>query len=296
MRLVFWVVLLSGLVFGQVTVTREFRRVTRLPTAGVVSVVHKYGDVVVSGTEADSVVCACWLGVTGSDPAAVRAFAAAVDVPAGLKGDTLELVTSYPAPPESDSGFGYWMDIVLSVPERTRLVVANRFGDVVMAGFTGTGRVHNEYGDVDLSGCRACEVMSRFGDLFLSRNRGPMRIEHEFGNVVLSGLTDRVVVTGRYSDIRAAVSDMELALLRVMAEAGTVELELPCGMPFRFSGTVNGGSVDTDIPVVSTDSAGRRLLQAFFGQGGPDIDLSLNSGRFVIRTRDTCELSGSGRR
>lgn len=296
MRRKFALLVLSGLALGQITVNREFRRVVKLPASGTVSVVHKYGDVTVSSTDADSVIAVYHLSVTGSDPAAVRRFAAAVDVPISLRGDTFDLVSCYPPPLEGDSSFGYWMDISLLVPDQTGLVVANRFGDVVMAGFTGRGRVLNEYGDVDLNGCRACEVTSRFGDLFLSENLGPMSIEHEFGNIVLAGLADRVVVSGRYSDMRAALSDMELAMLRVMAEAGTVELELPSGMPFRLNGTVSGGSVDADMPVIAVDSAGKRLLRAFFGQGGPDIDLSLNSSRMIIRTGCSQKPSGSNRR
>lgn len=296
MRQVWWLMAMLSLAFGQVTVTREFRRVVNLQGSTVVSVLHKYGDVSIGGTDGDNLVCSCRLSVIGSNPAAVRAFAAAADLPAMLRGDTLELVSSYPAPPESDSSFGYWMDISLFVPEQSGLLVANRFGDVVMAGFGGRGKVRNEYGDIELSGCRACEVTSRFGDLFLSDNLGPMSIEHEFGNIVLARLADRVVVNGRYSDIRATLSHIELGLLRVMAEAGSVELQLPGGMPFRLTGSVSGGGIDADIPLVSVDSGGRRWLRAFSGQGGPAIDLSLNSSRIVIRTGGSQSSSRSGRR
>ncbi|MBM3315747.1 hypothetical protein FJY71_07930 [candidate division WOR-3 bacterium] len=284
MRYAVLLAVLAGLAPAQVTLTRQLRRSAAMPEHGVVSVVHRYGDVVVAGTGGDSVVCVYSLSATGTDPAALRAFAAGVSVPMLSRAETVEFETEYPAAPPDDQCFGYSMDVEMFLPERAGLLVTNRFGDVLMAGLAGRGRVSNEYGDVELERCGGYDVSNWYGDIFLSENVGPASIEHGFGRILLSDLADRVCVNSQYGDVRAALAGAGLAMLNVMSEAGTVELELAGGMPFELRGVVRGGRVEAESPVRLVDSAGVRLLRAWFGTGGPEIDLDGNSSSIIIKT------------
>jgi hypothetical protein len=106
------------------------------------------------------------------------------------------------------------------------------------------------------------------------------------------------MVNSRYGDVRAALADVrfglpaqpetdsvaELALLSVMSEAGTVELELAGGMPYQLHGIARGGNVEADLPVRLVDSAGVRFVHGWLGSGGPEIDLKGNASSIIIRT------------
>lgn len=273
-----------GVALAEVTVTREMRRASPLPAGGIVNVNHRYGNVVIAGAESESVTVRARVYATGENRGFLNEFARQIQVRVEPGTETVRVVTEYPHLPAPESAFGYGADLELLVPDRAGLIVANRFGDVVVAGVFGPGRLDASYGSIELERCGPLDVTCEYGDVVLLGAEGPANIESNFGRVELEDLAGAVSVRSRYGEVSAQLSDPGLALLDIISHAGRVELALTRDFPFRLAGVAHGGAVTAESPLVVLDSAGTQLVHGRRGSSGPAIDLTGSSSEFIIRT------------
>ena len=311
--LLVWVLVLLGLaesvLAGPVVVTRRIEK--RIPLAGQakVAVLHRYGDVTVTGTGDAYALVGALVRVTASDQKLAEDFAEKVDIQATGQGDSFVFATIYPPKAPADPEFGYEVQMNVRLPAGTAAMVRNSFGDVRIAGMDGNCRVVNRYGDVELDRCDRCDVENSYGRVRLAETRGlavvqnsygdvdlrlaggpvqvknrygtvhteqsasSVTIDNQFGNVFARPDRGALSITNRYGDINAWVDDAELAALSIMSCLGRVDLSLSDQVPFHIDAVAQGGRIVSGLPFVVRGVGTGQQISAQQGEGGPQIDI-----------------------
>ncbi len=284
----------------------------------VVMVVHRYGDVSVSGSDRPDIRLAARVEVQGSSETAAGAFADAVRLAASERGETLIVTTHYPAAPRGDTAFAFWADLDLAVPAGSGVAVRNSFGDVRLADVAGASRLENRHGDVEAARVGDCAITSRYGRVRLEQTRGRLvvnssygdvvlvepgdsaRVDHSFGSVevrdsrrhahVANLWGDVVVVPGsgavsvanRWGDVVALVEQAGVSGLDLVSHCGDVRLVLGRGLPFELVGQAEQGSARAPRPIVVSDDGQARLVSGRQGRGGPLIEVRTVCGDIEV--------------
>lgn len=318
---------LAGIVLaGPLVVTRRIEK--RVPLAGRdrAVVLHRYGNVAVTGTgDVDALVDAL-VRVTARNRRVAEDFAEKVQVQAIGQGDSFVIVTAYPAPAESDPELGYEVQLSIMLPAGTSTSVRNSFGDVRITGMDGNCSVVNRFGDVELDRCNRCAVENSYGRVHLAETRGlsvvqnsygdvdlrlasgpvqvknrygtvhtdqsvdDVTIDNHFGNVFARSDRGAISITNRYGDVNARVDDAELVALSIMSRLGRVDLSLNDRVPFSIDATAQRGRIVSGLPFEIRRVGTGQLVSARQGEGGPQIDIQGVWSDFAIHG----DVPGSG--
>lgn len=302
----------------------EYERVfhSRLPAARKVIVAHRYGNVVVFGSDtAAPRLAARTLVRAGSEPIA-RRVAEQIAVAVNPGDDSIVVATAYPSGRAPDKNLGYEVNLELWLPEQAEVDVRNSFGDVRLEGLRRASFVSNRYGVVEVERCRQIEVENRYGEVRLFWVEGPATIDNAFGNVVLRRTSGRVEVensygrvdadgsngdvhiTNRFGNVLARhgqgrlqianrcgrvaawVDSPELDLLNLASELGTVELNVRPGLPLQVGGATRLGEIRTELPFkVVAESSGQKVAGRI-GRGGPAVLIDGLLSDFLIMPED----------
>jgi len=299
--------------------TKELYQRAWCPDGWTVRIAHRYGEVSVAGKpDVDSLEVEVKARVDGTDREVVRAFAQDVGLSVAPWAETVFVTVLYPELPEPTSELSYEVDVALSVPEATRFVADNSFGDVRVRGLLGGCRVSNGFGCIVLDGCRDCEATSRHGDVHVSDNTGALLVNNSYGDVYLDGVRadvqvdncygnvegvdlegdvvlasvmGRIVTRGgrgqlllanRYGEVDAWIEDSALTDLDVVAELSRVQLNLARKIPFQLGGKTFEGLIRTGLPVELREEGPHRWVSGQAGRGGPKIQLTGSWADFTI--------------
>jgi hypothetical protein len=303
---------------GPVVVTRRIEKRMPLAGCGKVVILHRYGDVAVSGSGDALALVDALVRVTARDRELADAFAKGVDVQTAGQGDSFVIATIYPPNVPTDPQLGYEVQMSVRLPAGVsatvrnsfgdvRIVgmdrdcgVENRFGDVEMdrcgrvdvensygrvrlAGTRGLAVVRNSYGDVDLRLANGpVQVRNRYGSVHTEQSAGDVTIDNQFGNVFARPDRGVLSITNRYGDVNAWVDDAELAALSIMSQLGRVDLSLRDQVPFRIVATARRGRIVTGLPFEVHGIGTGQEVSARQGAGGPQIDIQGVWSDFVI--------------
>lgn len=292
-----------------------------LPATTAVAVVHRYGDVNVTGAEIDSIMVTALVRVEAGDNAAAKLFADQVRLAGITNGDSTVVRVVWPPVKVRDSGLAYAAEIAVTVPVRTGVVVSNAFGDVRAEGVDGRVRLENRYGDIEAVRLNDCAIASRYGRVRVEGNRGRLAVNSSFGDVRLVGGDDTVTVDNRYGsvevrgsrsharvanrwggvlvvphggavqvdnhygDVEAEISRADVATLELAALAGDVRLMLARSLPFSLHGVSENGTARVDRPLAIGGQGAHRVVSGRLGDGGPLIEVRAVGGDIEVDRR-----------
>ncbi len=311
---------LAGTVLaGPLVITRRIEKRVPLSGCGKTVVLHRYGNVVVTGAGDAHALVDALVRVTAGDRRLAEDFAEKVDVQAARQGDSFVIATVYPPNVPADPQLGYEVELSIRIPAGATALVRNSFGDVRIVGMDGSCRVVNRFGDVEVDQCDRCEVENSYGRVRLAETRGltvvrnsygdvdlrlaggpvqvtnrygtvhteqsagDVAIDNQFGNVFARPDRGALSITNRYGDINARVDDAELAALSIMSRLGRVDLNLNDAVPFRIDATARQGRIMSGLPFEVRRVGTGQEVSARQGAGGPRIDIQGVWSDFVIR-------------
>lgn len=319
--LVLAVIGLAGMVVaGPLVVTRRIEK--RVPLAGCdkAIILHRYGDVAVTGTGDARALIDALVRVTAADRDLADDYARRIDVWAAGRGDSFVIATFYPPDVPADPQFGYEVELNIRIPTATEASVRSSFGDVRIAGMDGECRVSNRFGDVEIDRCARCsvdnsygrvrlietrglakirnsygdvdvreaagpvQVTNRYGSVRTGQSEGEVRIDNRFGNVVARPDHGRLIIVNRYGDVDARVASTELSVLDITSRLGRVDLSLTGGLSFQLDVNALQGQISSGFPFVVREVGTAQLVSARQGTGGPRIGLDGVWSNFVIHT------------
>jgi hypothetical protein len=303
---------------GPLVITRRIEKSVPLTACGKTVVLHRYGNVAVTGTGDAHVLIDALVRVTARNRRLAEGFAEAVDIQATRQADSFVIATVYPSNTPTDPQLGYEVEMSIRMPAGTALLVRNSFGDVRIAGMDGDCRVVNRFGDVEVDRCERCEVENSYGRVRLAETRGlavvrnsygdvdlrlaggpvqvtnrygtvhteqsagDMTIENQFGNVFARPNRGALSITNRYGDVNAWVVDAELTTLNIMSRLGHVDLSLSEQVPFCIDATARQGRIVSGLPFEVRSVGTAQEVSARQGAGGPQIDIQGVWSDFVI--------------
>ncbi|HTW90486.1 MAG TPA: hypothetical protein VMH22_02120 [bacterium] len=303
---------------GPVVVTRRIEKQFPLARLKRTVVVHRYGNVTITGTNGERALVDALVRVSAGDRKLAEDFARNTDIQAAGQGDSFVITTAYPPSAAGDSQLGYEVDVSIMLPSAESALVRNSFGDVRIAGMDGNCGVSNRFGDVEVDQCDRCEVenshgrirlagtrglavvrssygdvdlrlaagpvqvTNRYGTVYTQQSDGDVTIDNQFGNVFARPDRGALSITNRYGDVNAWVSDAELGALRIMSRLGRVDLSLGDQVPFHIDATARQGRITSGLPFEVRGVGTGQEVTAQQGTGGPQIDLQGEWSDFVI--------------
>jgi len=301
---------LAGTVLaGPLVITRRIEKRVPLAGYGKTVVLHRYGNVAVTGAGDTHALIDALVRVTAGDRRLAEDFAKDVEVLTAGQGDSFLIATVYPPNAAIDPQLGYEVQMSIRLPAGTPTVVRNSFGDVMVAAMDGPCRVVNRYGDVEIDGCDRCDVENAYGRVQLAGTRGlavvknsygdvdlrlasgpvqvtnrygtvhtdqsasDVQIDNQFGNVFVRPDRGALSIVNRYGDVNAWVDDADLTALSIMSRLGRVDLSLSERVPFRIDATARQGRIMSGLPLEVRGVGTVQEVSARQGAGGPLIKI-----------------------
>lgn len=310
--------LLLALLAALQTDTRTVHRELAWNPGTVIKVSNQYGNLTVQGWTDDRAVFDAVIRATAQDASVASRLSRAVQLLVSRQAETLCIQTVSPS--ETPEDCGYEVHLRLGVPDEARLVAANSFGDVELAGIQGGCLVTNRFGDVTMHGCRDCDVTSRYGNVQVNEQSGTLAVRNSYGNVLLDGVDAQATVDNRfgdvnaqglagiialnnelgrvmaraaagqlsvenhYGDVTAWVEDSGLSNLDVVSELGRVELFLEQMLPFRLGARTVHGKVQSELPLLVKTYG--QTASGSQGEGGTRINLEGDGADIVIQQQN----------
>lgn len=309
-RIAVGVVGLFGIVLaGPLVATRRIEKMVPLAGSGKAAVVHRYGNVMVTGTRDEHALVDALVRVTAGDRKLAEDLAQKIDIQTAKQGDSLVITTIYPTDAPNDSHLGYEVDVSVRLPAGSSALVRNSFGDVRIVDMDGNCRVSNRFGDVDIDGCGRCQVdnsygrvrlagtrglavvrnsygdvdlrlaagpvqvTNRYGTVHTERSAGDVTIDNQFGNVFARPDRGALSISNRYGDVNAWVEDAELVALSIMSQLGRVNLSLRDQVPFHIDAAARQGRITSALPFEIRGVGAGQEITAQQGWGGPQIEI-----------------------
>ncbi|MFO7652104.1 MAG: DUF4097 family beta strand repeat-containing protein [bacterium] len=280
MRALLLVTLVAAAPVWAASATRTIERT--LPGRPVVLVVHRYGDVSVTGSDRAGATARARVRVEASSQAAAEAFASSVRLLVSERGETAVVATEYPTAPGPDTGLSFGADIELDLPAALGVAVMSQFGDVRVFDVAGPSRIEHRYGDVEVARVGDCAINSRYGEVRIEDARGRLAVNSGFGDIRLVGLDDSSRVEHRYGSVE--VRDCHRHA-RVDNLWGDVRLAMGRGLPFILDGHARQGNVRAPRPLVVSDDGSVRLVTGQMGRGGPLIEVHTVMGDIEVQRK-----------
>ncbi len=310
--------LAGAVIAGPLVVTRRIEKRVPLADFGRVIVIHRYGNIAVTGTGDTHASVDALVRVTARDRRLAKDFAEKTGIQATGQGDSFVIATVYPPKAPADPELGYEVQMSIRLPAGIAALVRNSFGDVRIAGMDGGCRVTNRYGDVELDRCDRCDVENSYGRVRLAEIRGlaivknsygdvdlrlaggpvqvtnrygtvhteqsadDVTIDNQFGNVFARPGRGALSITNRYGDVNAWIGDAELGALSIMSRLGRVDLSLRDQVPFRIEAMAREGRIVSGLPFEVRGVESGQEVSAQQGSGGPQIDIQGIWSDFVI--------------
>jgi hypothetical protein len=301
---------------------QEIHKRIECPAGQKLVVIHRYGNLVVNGTEGSRAIADAVVRVSAASAELARTFLRGVDIETSSATGAMVMSAYYPGAGENDPDLCYEMDIDLSAPQTTPLEARAAFVDVRISGMQAGVTVANRYGRVEVEHCTRADIFNRYGDVQLVEVQGPVTVNNAYGDVVLRRTTGSVVVENRYGavdadgpngDVRIAnrfgtvctrhtrgqmkvanrygrvsawVEAPEPLMLNLVSQMGRLELNLARGVPFRLGGRTHEGRIRTMFPFLVNGEGPAQTVSGRVGIGGPAIGLEGIWSDIVI-THDT---------
>lgn len=277
-------------------VVRTEQRTTPVPPGGTVHIDHRSGNVKVRGHQRTDLVVETTFRVSANNKADAEAFLRAMQLEVTTSGTTVNVRINTPQRNGRNNDVGFAVDLDLSVPERIRLNVENRFGNTAVTGVKAPLTVSSGNGTISITDIEApSTLMNRFGTVDVRRVTGDLNIQGSngdiaardvrggatittaFGGVTLERITGAVTVTGTNGDIRLTGVDGET---NVSSRFGRVVLRSIAGKLTASSsnGDIDAGMAPGSCHPVSLESRFGRVLVLTAG-GGYALDASAKFGR-----------------
>lgn len=301
--------LLGIVLAGPLVATRKIDKMVPLAGTGRAAVVHRYGNVTITGAHDEHALIDALVRVTAGERKLAEDLAQKIGIQTVEQGDSLVIATVYPTDAPNDSQLGYEVDISIQLPAGSSALVRNSFGDVRIVGMDGNCRVSNRFGDVDIDGCDHCEVdnsygrvrlagtqglavvrnsygdvdlrlaagpvqvTNRYGTVHTERSASDVSIDNQFGNVFARPDRGALSISNRYGDVNAWVDDADLAALSIMSQLGRVDLSLRNQVPFHLDAAARQGRITSALPFEVRGVGAGQEITAQQGWGGPLIDV-----------------------
>jgi len=102
----------------------------------------------------------------------------------------------------SNRRISFELDVTLEVPEGTRLVVENRYGDVSIGAVRGPADIDNTSGLVEIHDAAGeVRIDNRYGDVSVGNIEGDLELNVTSGSLTVDGVTGDVDITNSYGDL-----------------------------------------------------------------------------------------------
>jgi DUF4097 and DUF4098 domain-containing protein YvlB len=277
-------------------VARTEQRTAPVPPDGAVHIDHRSGNVKVRGHQRADLLVETTFRVSANNKADAEAFLREMQLEVTTVGTTVRVRVNTPQRDGGNNDVGFAVDLDVSLPDRIRLNVENRFGNTAITGVKapltvsgGNGRISvtdieglatlkNQFGAVDVSRVTGgLDIQSSNGEVAARDVRGSATIRTAFGGLTLERISGAVSVTGTNGDIRLTGVDGET---NVSSRFGRVVLRSIAGKLTANStnGDIDAGMAPGRCHPVSLESRFGRVLVLTAG-GGYALEASAKAGR-----------------
>lgn len=232
---------------GFQTSTRAVDKTYPVGEAPEVFVSNRFGAIRVVAWDNPLVRVTAQIEAGAENPVQAQRFAQAIEIAGNHIGDRVEIRTVYPTV-EEGSKVGYSVDLEISVPTNTTLVLENTFGDITVRGLDGEVSIDSRYGFVELHDLKAPVRVRAKGEFPLVADRLGAG-----GNFVLrstqasfSGISGNLLVNNYLGsvDLRAPG---DLTNVDITSESGPVHLYLPPRTAPHIEASVDFGVIESDL-------------------------------------------------
>jgi hypothetical protein len=216
------------------------------------------------------------------------------------------------------------VSLTVQVPKRSSVTVENRNGKVSLRGLTGSQKITNRFGTVDvrnISGALTVEdqnggvtvddvsdsvsIANSFGPITAANIRGDLKIngrnnsididhiekdlevESAFQNVDIRDPRGAVKVTNRNGEVSIRLLQKPTKDVSVTSEFGSVNIEIPAGSSFVADVHNRFGSIHSDFSELqsSAEHNSNRRMDGTVGSGGPTIRVESRNGEIRFRKK-----------
>ena len=147
-------------------VVRTEQRTTSVPFGGSVRIDHRTGHVKVRGHQRDDLLVEATFRVSANTKANAEAFLRAMQLDVTTAGTTVIVRVNTPQSNSGNNNVGFAVDLDVSVPERIRLTIENRFGDTTVTRVKTPLTISGSNGKILVSDIEApATLRSRFGGI-----------------------------------------------------------------------------------------------------------------------------------
>jgi DUF4097 and DUF4098 domain-containing protein YvlB len=167
------------------------------------------------------------------------------------------------------------------------LQIETRNGSVEVSGVKGNATIDNSYAPINVENVQGnLTINGRNNSIDIQHVEGDIRADSSYQNVTINDARGAVTVTSRNGDFRLSLDAPPQKDISVTARYGNVMLELPSGSSFSVDAHTQFGQVYSEFEGIQTiDSRRERSLTGRFGQGGPQITVSLRNGDIRLEKR-----------
>jgi hypothetical protein len=173
------------------------------------------------------------------------------------------------------------------------LEIHTRNGSVDVSEIKGNAMIDNSYAPISVENVQGnLTINGRNNSVDLRHIEGDIRSDSSYQNVNIEDARGAVTVTSRNGDLRLALIKPPVKDISVTARYGNVTIALPSGSSFGVDARTEYGQVSSDFlqaeqgPGLQMSRSNReRSLIGRFGQGGPQISVTLRNGNISLEKR-----------
>ncbi|MBI5646207.1 MAG: DUF4097 family beta strand repeat protein [Ignavibacteriae bacterium] len=184
---IFPLLCLITLIFSPFASAQKFERkvekhfeVQANPTVRVES---KFGPVTIKGTESSIVDVKVHITVEDDDYENAKERAEDVDVVIDGSRNEVRVEVDWDGSRSNSGKQSMNASIVVSVPKRSVLDIANKFGSITVADVEGSVSVQAQFGSIEITRCANVEAKNSFGNTTLGSIKGAFKVESKNGKV-----------------------------------------------------------------------------------------------------------------
>jgi hypothetical protein len=253
---------------------------------GSVRVDNKMGEITVVGSGTNYVKAYLVISYKAESRSMEKQFANMVKLTVQRVGDNYTVTSSLPRLEGSGVKIGS-SELVVELPARHPLLIANSFGSVEVTDMQADVEVTSSYSQIDVSNVSgAVKIASTTGEVSLSEVKGKIKISNSFAPITISSCRGDMDIVGTYcpvtiSESRGTVTLRNSGAVEVTDHTGDLTLDNSFG-PIEVRDIRGSVSATNKFQPVTVSSV--RGAVSIEGMNSP-IELSDISGSVVANTR-----------
>ncbi|HWR82651.1 MAG TPA: DUF4097 family beta strand repeat-containing protein [Candidatus Deferrimicrobium sp.] len=251
------------------------------------------GSVTVTGTDEDKIVIDAITRLRAADRKESEEVADHVEIRVDTADGKVAVSTNYLTMP--DRGQSSWqkvlgagsdsycsVDYTISLPLKSSLAIRSMAADISLSNIEGEIQIDNAAGATRAEFILgAVDIRQPQGEVDLKWVEGNIRIRSSSGRITIHQSRGSVDLSTETGDVRVQTELDSRNDFVVETGTGSITFLIPESSSGQFKIDSQTGEVRSDVPVIIKSISRNRLIGQY-GQGGPTITLSSNSGNVTV--------------